>query len=224
MTPTLDQPRTTAVGNGKLTGANRTRKTSDPTRLFIQRDRLPWIWFFLAVATVVFAAVDRWHLVNSLKQRERVVIIDPANTYYLSPLLQFQEAKELHAQQATLATLAFLERNPKDFDHLDLLKQVFLKQALAKAKDQRETESVEFRSKQLHQKAEIAKIEILGTRDNEVLVHVTGQLIRTGIFQEKAFTEGFPFSLRLKLLRNPNMAMNGRFPTAVADFRYEATH
>jgi len=199
----------------------RTRQTFDPTRLFIQRDRLPWIWFFLAVATLVFAALDRWHLVNSFKQRERVVIIDPANTYYLSPLLQFQEAKELHAQQATLATLAFLERNPKDFDHLDLLKQLFLKQALGKAQDQRQMEAIEFRSKQLHQKPEIAKIEILATRENEVLVHITGQLIRTGIFQEKVFTEGLPFSLRLKLLRNPNMAMNGRFPTAVADFRYE---
>ena len=223
MTPTLEQPRTTAAGNGKPTGDSRTRQTFNPTRLFIQRDRLPWIWFFLAVATILFAAVDRWHLVNSFKQRERVVIIDPANTYYLSPLLQFQEAKELHAQQATLATLAFLERNPKDFDHVDLLKQVFLKQAFAKAQEQRQKEIAEFRSKQLHQKAEISKIEILGTRDNEVLVHVTGQLVRTGIFQEKAFTEGFPFSLRLKFLRNPNMAMNGRFPTAVADFRYEVT-
>jgi hypothetical protein len=223
VTPTLEQPRSTVAGNGKPTGACRTRQTFDPTRLFIQRDRLPWIWFLLAIATIVFAAFDRWHLINSFKQRERVVIIDPANTYYLSPLLQFQEAKELHAQQATLATLAFLERSPKDFDHLDLLKQVFLKQALAKAQEQQQKESVEFRSKQLHQKAEISKIEILATRDNEVLIHVTGQLIRTGIFQEKAFTEGFPFSLRLKLLRNPNMAMNGRFPTAVADFRYEVT-
>lgn len=223
MTPTLDQPRTTTSGNGRPTGGSRTRETFNPTRLFIQRDRLPWIWFFLAVATILFAAFDRWHLVNSLKQRERVVIIDPANTYYLSPLMQFQEAKELHAQQATLATLAFLERNPKDFDHIDLLKQVFLKPAFEKAQGQRQKEVVEFRSKQLHQKPEIAKIEILSTRDNEVLVHVTGQLVRTGIFQEKAFTEGFPFSLRLKFLRNPNMAMNGRFPTAVADFRYEVT-
>jgi hypothetical protein len=218
----LEQPHTTLPNNGKPNVVT-LRRRFDPTHLFVQRDRLPWIWFFLALATIVFSAVDRWHLVNSFKQRERVVIIDPANTYYLSPLLQFQEAKELHAQQATLASLAFLERNPKDFDHPDLLKQVFLKAAFGKAQDQRQKEAVEFQSKQLHQKVEIAKIEILGTRENEVLVHVTGQVIRSGIFQQKAFTEAFPFSLRLKLLRNPNMAMNGRFPTAVADFRYEVT-
>ena len=96
------------------------RRAFDPTRLFAQRDRLPWFWFFAAVAVTVLAALDRYHLVSQFKQRERVVIIDPAQTYYISPLLQFQEAKDLHIQQATLATTAFLERGPKDFDHGDL--------------------------------------------------------------------------------------------------------
>ena len=66
-----------------------------------------------------------------------------------------------------------------------------------------------------------ASIDILATRDNEVLAAVTGQIIRSGIFQDKAFTEAFPFTLRLRLIRNPNMALNGRFPTAVGDFKYE---
>ena len=190
---------------------------------FAQRDRLSWFWFLFTVAVLLLSAIDRYHIVSQFKQRERVVIIDPANTYYVSPLLQFQEAKELHAQQATLATLALLERNPREFDHPELLKQMFLKPALNKADDFRHRDDSEFLSKQLHQKAEIAKLDILGTRENEVLVNVTGQIIRTGIFQEKAFTEAFPFSLRLKLLRNPNMATNGRYPTAVADFKYEIT-
>ena len=54
-----------------------------------------------------------------------------------------------------------------------------------------------------------------------VLAVVTGQIIRSGIFEDKAFTEAFPFTLRLRLIRNPNMALNGRFPTAVGDFKYE---
>lgn len=221
MTTAPEAPRSTPTKSDPVTRPP--RRSFDPTRLFAQRDRLPWIWFGLAVATIIISTFDRIHLVKSLKERERVVIIDPANTYYLSPLLQFQEAKELHAQQATLAAIALLERNPKDFDHPDLLKQMFLKAALQKAQDHRSREAMEFRAKQLHQKMEIAKLEILSTRENEVLVHVTGQIIRSGIFQDKAFTEAFPFSLRLKLLRNPNMAANGRFPTAVADFRYEIT-
>jgi hypothetical protein len=197
------------------------RKHFDPTRLLILRDRLPWFWFAFTVTVLVLSAVDRYHIVSQFKQRERVVIIDPAGTYYLSPLLQFSEAKDLQIQQAELATMVFLERNPRDFDNPDLLKLLFLKPALAKAQDECAKESVEFRSKQLHQKVEIGRIDILATRDNEVLAAVTGQIIRTGIFQDKAFTEAFPFTLRLRLIRNPNMALNGRFPTAVGDFKYE---
>src|SRR5881409_3684203 len=183
------QPRETPTGNG-LT-PRLARKRFDPTQLFAQRDRLPWFWFFVAVAVSVAAALDRYHIINQFKQRERVVIIDPAQTYYISPLLQFSEAKDLHAQQAELAAITFLERNPKDFDHADLLRQMFLKSALQKAQDHRTREAVEFRAKQLHQKPEIAKIDILATRENEVLVAVSGQVIRTGIFQEKTFTEAF---------------------------------
>ena len=197
------------------------RKHFDFTRLLVLRDRLPWFWFAFTVVVLLLSAIDRYHIISQFKQRERVVIIDPAGTYYLSPLLQFSEARDLHIQQAELATMAFLERNPKDFDNADLLKLLFLKPALAKAQDERIKEMVEFRAKQLHQKAEIGRIDILATRDNEVLAAVTGQIIRSGIFQDKAFTEAFPFTLRLRLIRNPNMALNGRFPTAVGDFKYE---
>jgi len=215
-------PRQTPTGNSAPTRL--ARKHFDPTQLFAQRDRLPWFWFFVAVAVTGLAAFDRYHLIGQFKQRERIVIIDPAQTYYISPLLQFSEAKDLHAQQAELATVTFLERNPKDFDHPDLLRQMFLKLALQKAQDHHTREAVEFRAKQLHQKPEIAKIDILATRENEVLATVSGQVIRTGIFKEKTFTEAFNFKLGLRLLRNPNMAANGRFPTAVGDFKYEITN
>lgn len=197
------------------------RKGFDLARLLVLRDRLPWFWFFFTVAVLLLSAFDRYRIVSQFKQRERVVIVDPAGTYYVSPLLQFQEAKDLHVQQAELAAQVFLARNPKDFDNLDLLKLMFLKKAFTKAQEQKTSEAAEFRAKQLHQKAEIGRIDILATRENEVLASVTGQLIRSGIFQDKAFTEAFPFTLRLSLLRNPNMALNGRFPTAVGDFKYE---
>jgi hypothetical protein len=217
------QPRQTTTTNGSLT-ARVPRKRFDPTQLFAQRDRLPWFWFLVAFAVTVIAALDRYRLIEHFKQRERVVIIDPSQTYYISPLLQFQEAKDLHVQQAELAAVTFLERNPKDFDHSDLLRQMFLKPALQKAQDYHTREAVEFRAKQLHQKPEIARIDILATRENEVLATVSGQVIRTGIFQEKAFNEAFNFKLSLRLIRNPNMAANGRFPTAVGDFKYEITN
>ena len=199
-------------------------RRADPVRVFVDKDRLAKFWFLAAVAVLVGASIDRIALAKTLKERERVVIIDPAGTFYVSPLLHFQEARELHAQQTSLAAIAFLERNPKDFDHPDLLKQMFLKQAYAKARAEFTDEEPEFKAKQLHQKAEIAKIDFLETRTDAVLTQVTGQLIRSGVFEERAFTEAVPFTLRLKMLRNPNMVENGRFPTAIQDFKYEPTH
>ncbi len=197
---------------------------ADPIRVFVDKDRLAKFWFLAAVAVLVGAAIERIHLARTLKERERVVIVDPAGTFFVSPLLHFQEARELHAQQSTLAAVAFLERNPKDFDHPDLLKQMFLKQAYEKARSELTAEEPEFKAKQLHQKAEIAKIDFLETRSDAVLTQVSGQLIRSGVFQERPFTEAVPFTLKLKMLRNPNMVENGRFPTAIQDFKYEPTH
>ena len=197
---------------------------ADPIRVFVDKDRLAKFWFLAAVAVLVGAAIERIHLARTLKERERVVIVDPAGTFFVSPLLHFQEARELHAQQSTLAAVAFLERNPKDFDHPDLLRQMFLKQAYEKARSEFTAEEPEFKAKQLHQKAEIAKIDFLETRSDAVLTQVSGQLIRSGVFQERAFTEAVPFTLKLKMLRNPNMVENGRFPTAIQDFKYEPTH
>lgn len=219
MTSTQEALRTTAPQ--RLPASP--RRTTNPTRIFVDRDRLAWWWFLFAVIVLIAAALDRYHLVNAFKQRERVVIIDPAQTFYVSPLLKFEEASELHAQQSTLAAIAFLERNPKDFDHPDLLRQMFLKEAMGKARAHRSLEETEFKAKQLHQKAEIARIDVLETRADAVLTQVTGQLIRNGVFQEKAFTEALPFTLKLKLQRNPNMVENGRFPTAIKDFKYELT-
>ena len=197
---------------------------TDPIRIFIDRDRLARFWFLAAVAVLVSAAIERIHLIRTLKERERVVIVDPTGTFFVSPLLHFQEARDLHAQQSTLAAIAFLERNPKGFDHPELLKQMFLKAAQEKARSQWSTEEAEFKAKQLHQKAEIAEIDFVETRSDAVLTQVTGQLIRSGVFENRAFSESMPFTLKLKMLRNPNMVENGRFPTAIQDFKYELTH
>ena len=199
-------------------------RRTDPVRILIDKDRLARFWFLAVIVVLVAAAIERIHLIRTLKERERVVIVDPAGTFFVSPVLQFQEAKQLHAEQSILATVAFLERNPKGFDHPDLLKQMFLKHAQEKAHAEWASEELEFKAKELHQKAEIGKIDILQTRSDAVLTQVSGQLIRSGIFQERAFSEAVPFVLKLKMLRNPNMVENGRFPTAIQDFKYEPTH
>lgn len=197
------------------------RPAPNPVRVLIDRERLAKFWFLIAAVVLIAAAWERHRLINAMKREERVVILDPSGTYHISPVMQFQNAHELHAQQSTFATLAFLERNPHDFDQPELLRQLFLAEALAKAKSHRTRQAEEFKAKQLHQKPEIGRIDILETRTDSVLTQVTGQLIRNGIFEGKSFSEAIPFTLKFKMLRNPNLVENGRFPTAVKDFKYE---
>jgi hypothetical protein len=136
--------------------AKRPNNAPNPVRVFVDKDRLGFFWFLVAVLAIGCAICAPLYLVNKFKQRERVVIVDPAGPYYISPLLDFQEAKQFHAQQTTLAAIAFLDRNPKGFDSPELIKQMFLKTAYAKANKQQASEEDEFKSKQLHQKVEIA--------------------------------------------------------------------
>jgi len=220
----LSNPEAVRETTVTTTAAQRSKNAANPVRVFVDKDRLAFFWFLIAVLAIGCAVGSPLYLVNKFKQRERVVIVDPAGTYYISPLLDFQEAKQFHAQQSTLAAVAFLDRNPKGLDNPELLKQMFLKVAYAKAIKQQGSEEDEFKSKQLHQKVEIAQIDILETRENFVLTQVTGQLIRTGVFEAKAFSEAVPFKLAFKMQRNPDMARNGRFPTAVSDFKYEPSH
>jgi hypothetical protein len=95
---------------------------------------------------------------------------------------------------------------------------MFLPEALNKAKAILSQQRVEFQAKQIHQKVEIFKIDILKTRNDQVLVEVEGQLIRVGIFNDQPFTESPTFKARFTLLRNPNLTSNGRFPLAVWQF------
>ena len=197
------------------------KRPLQPTRIFVDKDRTALLWFCIAGIAVTVTLVQPHLLIRKLKEHERVVILDPAGTYHVAPLLRFQDARDLHAQQSTLVVMAFLERNPKGLDHPELLKQLLLKPAQDKAQRQIAAEAPEFKAKNQHQKPEVARIDILETRSDFVLTQVTGQLIRTGTFEGKTFNEAIPFKLALKMRRNPDMVQNGRFPTAISDFKYE---
>lgn len=197
--------------------------TPSLTKVFVDKDRTAFLWFCVAALAALFAVVEPVYLLHQINHQKQVIVVDPAGNYYISPLLDFKQAKELHVRQSTLATTAFLNRNPDGFDNPELLKRLYLKNAAKKAFRELGNSAAEFEAKQLHQKAEIARIDILQTRDSFVMTQVTGQLIRTGIFEGKTFSESIPFKLSFKMLHNPDMAHNGRFPTAVANFKYEQT-
>ena len=115
-------------------------------------------WMLAAITFAALAAVAPYLTVRAMKQKEKVVILDPGGTMIYSPLLGFEEAGQLHAYHVRLACLALLQRNPV------VLKRIYLETARKKAAAMYQTRNEEFAEKQIHQKVEITKIDILDSR------------------------------------------------------------
>jgi hypothetical protein len=196
------------------------RPPFSPIRLFADHAFASRVWFLVACGAVAFCVIQPYLIINAYRTRERVVVLDGAGTFSVSPLLGFEEAKDLHEAMALWATLALFQRNPKDFDYPETLQKLFLADAYQRALADREKVHDEFHLKQIHQKPEVFRIEILRTRENQVLMKVEGQLVRTGVFDGQIFAESPAFTLKLTLVRNPNMLANKRYPLGVWNFDY----
>ena len=87
--------------------------------IFTQQRRQSLIWFLVAVAAWIWAAWDRHMLVEQLTHKREVVMIDSLGTYYVSPVVDIQHAKDLHALQTKWACKALFERTRR-FERLFL--------------------------------------------------------------------------------------------------------
>jgi hypothetical protein len=135
----------------------------------------------------------------------------------------------LHAYHVRLACLALLQRNPAGPDLPDLLKRLYLEPARKKAASMYQTRIPEFKERQIHQKVEVTKIDILDTRQikdgaghsyEAVAVRTEGNLIRTGTLNKMEFREPVKFTIEFLFIRNPDLLGNGRLPLVVQDFKY----
>ncbi len=205
----------------RLPVATTNRSAFSPARFFADHAFAVRMWFFIACGLMLLCAVEPFLIIKAYRTRERVVVLDGAGSFSISPVLGFEEAKDLHESMALWATLALFQRNPKNFDYPDVLQRLFLKDAAAKANSEREKSAPEFDTKQIHQKPEVFKLDILRTREDRVLVKVEGQLVRTGVFEGQTFTESPKFTLTLTFARNPDMLANKRYPLGV--WSYDAT-
>jgi hypothetical protein len=189
--------------------------------IFTRQRRHSLIWFLVAVAAWGWAVWDRHLLVEQLSRQREVVVIDSLGTYYVSPVVAMEQAKELHALQTKLACKALFERNPEGLDNPELFKLLFLKDAAKSALAVIDKNKPEFQAKSLHQKVEVGTPEVLSTRNNAFYTAADVQLIRVGAFQKAPITEVLRYRVKFKFLPNPDLTKNGRFPTAVAAFQVE---
>ncbi len=188
------------------------------------------LWMAVAAVCLTAAIAAPYFIVLAMKQEEKVVIIDPAGTIVYSPLLAFSEAGQLYAYQTKLACLALLQRNPSGSDNSELLQKLYEKNALSQAEELIQSRSQYFKDKQIHQKCEIASIDILATRKLKTkggvtydswIVRARGNLIRSGTYEGLPIEEPHTFSIDFEFIRNPDIIGNGLFPLLVRNIAYE---
>jgi hypothetical protein len=188
-------------------------------------------WMILAILFAGMAVASPYFTLIAMRAREKAVILDPGGTLIYAPLLGFEEAGELHAYHVRLAYLALLQRNPVGPDLPDLLKRLYLEPARKKAAAMYLARNPEFKERQIHQKVEVTKIDILDTRQikdgagsyEAVTVRTEGNLIRTDTLNKMEFREPVKFSIEFLFIRNPDLLANGRLPLVVQDFKYKET-
>ncbi len=200
-------------------------KRAQAIDLFIHKDKVALFWFVIALLVTAGFWFERQRLVKSLMAKPQFFVMDANHTYYLPSAMDFGSAKEVHAAQTRLAMEAIFNRAPGGPDSPERLKRILGRDAYRKAEEAIDREADEFTDKQIHQKVELGPIQVLQVRDDSVLTGVEGQLIRSGVFRGKAFTEALIVKAQFKFILNPDMTANGRFPTvAIAfDFTTEPT-
>lgn len=190
---------------------------TSPIDIFTERAKLARFWFILFLAACIAFTAERIHMAAAFQRQAQFIVMD-SDTYYLPKTLDFVAAKELHETQLCLAAETLLNRGPSGMDHPERLKRLFDKASYLQALKRTQLESEEFEAKQMHQKLEIGRIQLLQVKDSSVLASFEGQIIRSGAFDSKPFVEVLVVKGRMKFERNPGMILNGAYPTVVRSF------
>ena len=193
----------TATGSG--------RQKSAKVDLFISKERQARFWMLVAFLSVAGFAWDRQTLVSKLTNKPLFFAMD-ANTFYVSRLGTFEEAKLFHAEASRMAASCLFDRNPVQPDYTDRLKLLFGREAYQDAERLYSLDGQTFKDQQIHQKIEIGKIDILKESADTVLTAVHGQIIQAGVFDGRAFTKSKPVTVYFQLGLNREMASTSRYP------------
>jgi hypothetical protein len=92
--------------------------------------------------------------------------------------------------------------------------------AAEKAKIEFKGVAEEFAKKSIHQKLEIARIDLQRLDDGVILSRVVGQILTQAQVGDEQVNQPLPITLNLKLVRNPYLGRNQRYPYAVMDYAF----
>jgi hypothetical protein len=180
-------------------------------------NRLLWIALIVSLLAHVIVPI---YLVTAMTKPEKVALMDGTESLIISPLVPVEQSDEILNTVSYWAAKSFLDRGPQGFDAPDTLNRVFLPEAAEKAKNEFKRLADEFKKKSIHQKLEIARIDLQRIGGDIVMSHVTGQILTQAQIGDQQVDQPQPMTLNLKLVRNPFLGRNQRYPFAVVDYAF----
>jgi hypothetical protein len=179
--------------------------------------RLLWIALVVSLTAHLIIPVC---LVSAMMRPEKVALMDGTESLIISPLVPLEESNEILETLSLWAAKSFLDRGPQGFDAPETLQRVFLPDAAKKAEADFNRLAGEFSKKNIHQKFEIGRIDLQRLDQGVVMSRVIGQVLTQAQIGDEQLDEPQPVTLNLKLVRNPYLGRNKRYPFAVAEYTF----
>jgi len=188
--------------------------------LVMLRKRLmaTWLWQTLFVLAVAAIPISNSITLQAAMSRMRFVAMDSRDTFYLANLGSFEAAQHVHAEIAKMAAETIFSRNPDGFDNPERLERLFNPVTTAVLNKDAARDADVFRTQQIHQKIETGQIRELEVDNNTALVSVEGQILRTGVFNQRVVNDAKKVTVFFRLQVNDSMALNGRYPLVVVNY------
>jgi len=179
--------------------------------------RLLWIALVVSLTAHLIIPVC---LVSAMMRPEKVALMDGTESLIISPLVPLEESNEILETLSLWAAKSFLDRGPQGFDAPETLQRVFLPEAAKKAEADFNRLAGEFSKKNIHQKFEIGRIDLQRLDRGVVMSRVIGQVLTQAQIGDEQLSEPQAVTLNLKLVRNPYLGRNKRYPFAVAEYTF----
>ena len=180
--------------------------------------RLLWIALIVALTAHLIIPVC---IVTAMIRPEKVALMDGTECLIIAPLVPVEESNEILETLSFWAAKSFLDRGPQGFDAPETLQRVFLPVAAKKAEAEFNAVAEEFLKKNIHQKLEIGRIDLQRLDGGVVMSRVIGQILTQAQIGDEQLSEPQAVTLSLKLVRNPYLGRNKRYPFAVADYTFD---
>jgi hypothetical protein len=188
-------------------------------RLASGRRTVRLLWIALLVSMAAHLVIPSF-IVSKTTQSEKVALMDGTESLIISPLVPAEDNNELLETLSLWAAKSFLDRGPQGFDTPETLRRLFLPEAAKKAEAEFSAVAEEFSKKNIHQKFEVGRIDLQRLGEGVVMSHVVGQVLAQAQIGDEQVNQPQPLTLNLKLVRNPFLGRNKRYPFAVAEFGF----